>query len=138
MAPFAGASVSAWYVSFISDRFGWKHSSIGIFVACLIQSLLNLLALPTSRNDHSKKCNEANRKTSLRDLLKIEGVKEIVISVFFLKFARYVLYMWLPMYLSQWFGFPMATSGYLSSSFYIGAVLGGPVLGLFVEKCNQE
>ena len=142
MAPFAGATMSAWYTSYVSDRYGWKHAGIGILIACLIQSFLNLITLPdisrknAVENISSEKfCND---QTSLIELLKISGVKEIAISVSFLKFARYVLYMWLPMYLSQWFGFAMTTSGYLSSSFYIGAVLGGPFLGLMVEKTKYE
>ena len=142
MAPFTGATVSAWYTSYISDIYGWKHSTIGIFLACLIQSFLNLITMPnvsrkiTAENIKSGKI--LNDQLTLMELLYIDGVKEIAISVSFLKFTRYVLYMWLPMYLSQWFGFSMITSGYLSSSFYIGALLGGPFLGLMVEKTKFE
>ena len=70
---------------------------------------------------------------SLVQLLKIPGVMKVLLSVTFLKFTRYVLYMWLPLLLSQWYGFSMLQAGLISSWFYVGAALGGPGLGYLLS-----
>ena len=132
-APFAGATLSSYLVSFISDRFGWRHSTIWIFLACFLLSLTCKIVLAKHqreiKNEKPKEEDSHEEDYSLFHLLKIPGVMRILVSVTCLKFARYVLYMWLPLLLSQWYGFSMLQAGLTSSWFYVGAALGGPGLG---------
>ena len=114
-----------------------------IFIACVVLSTLNMIILSTVQDnvdtdDTLEPCNGGESNTSLVELLSMPGVRQTVVSVFFLKFARYIFYMWLPMLLSEGFGYTMTMSGYLSSVFYIGAVFGGPILGLALTNINRN
>ena len=135
-APFAGATLSSYFVSFISDRLGWRHSTIWIFLACFLLSFICKIVLAKNRREiktGQKEEDYLHDDYSLVQLLKIPGVMKVLLSVTFLKFTRYVLYMWLPLLLSQWYGFSMLQAGLISSWFYVGAALGGPGLGYLLS-----
>ena len=132
-APYAGATLSSYVVSFISDTYGWRYSPIWIFVPCLSVSIIAKSVLSKKEEPMTekteKKPESAPQDHSLGQLLQIPGVKKVLVSVTFLKLARYVLYMWLPLMLSSWYGFTMVQAGTLNCCFYMGAAIGGPGLG---------
>ena len=131
-APYAGATFSSYFVTWISDSYGWRTSPIWIFVPCLLLSITCKVVLVNKKVDNETKPEETDNHT-LVQLLRIPGVLKILVSVTCLKFARYVLYMWLPLLLSQWYGFTMVQAGALNSCFYVGAALGGPGLGILMR-----
>ena len=137
LAPYAGATLSSYVVSFISDTYGWRYSPIWIFIPCLSLSIIAKSVL--SRKEESKtekkekKPESTQQDHSLGQLLQIPGVMKVLVSVTFLKLARYVFYMWLPLMLSQWYGFTMFQAGILNSCFYVGAAIGGPGLGTWMR-----
>ena len=137
LAPYAGATLSSYVVSFISDTYGWRYSPIWIFILCLSLSIIAKSVL--SRKEESKtekkekKPESTQQDHSLGQLLQIPGVMKVLVSVTFLKLARYVFYMWLPLMLSQWYGFTMFQAGILNSCFYVGAAIGGPGLGTWMR-----
>ena len=137
LAPYAGATLSSYVVSFISDTYGWRYSPIWILIPCLSLSIIAKSVL--SRKEESKtekkekKPESTQQDHSLGQLLQIPGVMKVLVSVTFLKLARYVFYMWLPLMLSQWYGFTMFQAGILNSCFYVGAAIGGPGLGTWMR-----
>ena len=126
VAPFAGAAVSAFFVTFISDQYGWRHSTIWIFLACFLMAFICKMTIAQAPTNEGTVAVEKEEEIHLPQLLRIPGVTKILVSVTLLKFSRYVLYMWLPLLLSQGYGFSMVQAGFLSSWFYVGAALGGP------------
>ena len=44
------------------------------------------------------------------------------------------MYLWLPLYLNDHLGYPPLTAGLLSTSFDIGGVAGGPILGCLSDS----
>ena len=44
------------------------------------------------------------------------------------------MYLWLPLYLNDHLGYPPLTAGLLSTSFDIGGVFGGPILGCLSDS----
>ena len=101
---FAGASFSSAFVTYVADRLGWRHSMLPIFIVCLVVSILVLSFLHSKirKRPNATMEQEKSDSSGIVDLLfSINGVPSIALSVFFLKFARYALVMWLPMYLTK-------------------------------------
>ena len=67
-------------------------------------------------------------------LWSIPAVPATTVSVFCLKFVRYCMYMWLPLYLIEHLGYPKVEGGLFSTMFDIGGIIGGPVLGVIVDR----
>ena len=44
------------------------------------------------------------------------------------------MYLWLPLYLNDHLGYPPLTAGLLSTSFDVGGVAGGPILGYLSDS----
>lgn len=137
IAPYAGATVSTALVTYIADRHGWRWSMTPILIICALFSILVLFILrPGSVQPSSRKIASQDMKSL--DLLKLPGVSQITVTVFFLKFARYSLFLWLPIYLTQALSFSMIHAGMATSAFQIGAALGGPIVGVWVDKCIDK
>ena len=62
-APYAGATFSAAFVSYLTDLYGWRHSLLPIFVPCTIVSILVFVAMPNGslKNDSSAKKSNNDR-----------------------------------------------------------------------------
>ena len=70
----------------------------------------------------------------LASLWSIPGVSATAASVFCLKFVRYCMYMWLPLYLIEHLGYPKIEGGLFSTMFDVGGIVGGPALGILVDR----
>ena len=75
--------------------------------------------------------NMSKEYTETRDLFQIFPllVPELTVSVFCLKFVRYCMYLWLPMYLMEHLGYSAVQGGAFSAAYDVGGVIGGPLLG---------
>ncbi len=51
-------------------------------------------------------------QSSLRELWSVPGVKELSAAVFCLKFVRYCMYMWLPLYFVEHLGYSRTLVSY--------------------------
>lgn len=134
-APYMGASFSASLVSYVADHHGWRHSIIPIAVPCFLASfaVYHFLKVPTHPVEKSKIHREP-----VKELLYMPGVIQLILSVFLLKFSRYSFHMWLPIYLVQGLSFTMMEAGVGSTAFHIGAALGGPLVGFWVDKTHNK
>ena len=94
-APYAGASFSSAFITYISDRYGWRHSMTPIFVLCSVVSIFVIFIVPPETQQAKKHITasstdpEKKNPSSICELFKINGVSAIASAVFFLKFARY-------------------------------------------------
>ena len=93
-APYAGASFSSAFITYVSDRLGWRHSMTPIFVICSVVSLFVVFIVPSETEQTKKHINassvdsEKKNTSSIIGLFKINGVSAIASAVFFLKFVR--------------------------------------------------
>ena len=79
---------------------------------------------------------EANSSESLGilEVCRLKKVPELLVAVICVKFVRYCLYMWLPMYLHEALKYSKAQAGMLSTTFEIGGVLGSALIGVFINR----
>ena len=83
----------------------------------------------TNNNDKEKK-----RNGSLWSILKIPCVLQLAGAMFCLKFVRYFMAMWLPLYLFQHLGYTKLEAGLFSTMFDIGGIVGTPLQGILLDK----
>ena len=60
------------------------------------------------------------------------GVPEVTLAGFCLKFARYALYMWLPLFLTNHLNYSFMEAGIISAAFDIGGAV-----RIFKSMCTQ-
>ena len=140
-APYAGASFSSALVSYISDRVGWRHSMTPILIICMVWSVFVGIFLKSGSYDGTSKKEPpigVRKEQKMLDILQIDGLIQVTWAVFFLKFVRYALYMWLPMYLNQGLKYSMINAGLVSTIFHFGAAFGGPIVGYLVDKSSNR
>ena len=63
-----------------------------------------------SRSPSRSPAKKASQSQHIRSLWSIPGVPATATSVFCLKFVRYCMYMWLPLYLIEHLGYPKVYS----------------------------
>eukprot|EP00088_Acartia_fossae_P005706 TRINITY_DN12577_c0_g1_i1.p1 TRINITY_DN12577_c0_g1~~TRINITY_DN12577_c0_g1_i1.p1 ORF type:complete len:424 (+),score=63.33 TRINITY_DN12577_c0_g1_i1:653-1924(+) len=73
-------------------------------------------------------------KISVMSLIKTVAVKELCITMFCLKFVRFMMYLWLPLYLKKTLGYTNMQAGILSTMFDLGGIFGSPLLGITLDK----
>ena len=54
--------------------------------------------------------------------------------MFCLKFVRYMMYMWLPLYLVDELSYTKMRAGMFSTIFDMGGIVGSPLLGLVLDR----
>ena len=103
---------------------------LGVFFMLRLPSELNIEIPGKSQ------ITEANSSESLGilEVCRLKKVPELLVAVICVKFVRYCLYMWLPMYLHEALKYSKAQAGMLSTTFEIGGVLGSALIGVFINR----
>jgi sugar phosphate permease len=84
-----------------------------------------LITNSTAKND---------KVLSFSEVIRLNLVPELVVTVICVKLVRYCLYMWLPMYLHEALKYSKSQAGMLSTTFEIGGVLGSALIGVFINR----
>jgi sugar phosphate permease len=114
--------------------------SLIVFVIGLL--VFSTLRTPSELNIEIPGKTQATEATSgenveplgVLDVCRLEKVPELLVAVICVKFVRYCLYMWLPMYLHEALKYSKSQAGMLSTTFEIGGVLGSALIGVFINK----
>jgi len=72
------------------------------------------------------------------DAMKIPGVIEFSLCLFFAKLVSYTFLFWLPNYISSTSGFDGKSSATLSTFFDVGGIIGGIIAGLISDKSGMS
>lgn len=136
-APFAGAAVSAAIVSYISDRSGWRSSILPICLSGLVTAVLVHVLLPVPKVPKVQS-DQQNTVKDISSVWSIKAVPDITVAAFNLKFVRYALYMWLPLYLTESLAYSKTNAGLMSAVFDIGGAVGGPLIGHLADKSKNK
>merc|ERR1719319_733473 len=81
-----------------------------------------------------EKIASLSESQSLLSLTKIPCVPQLATSLFCLKFVRYCMAMWLPLYLLEHLGYSKLQAGMFSTVFDIGGIVGSPLLGVILDR----
>jgi sugar phosphate permease len=126
--------------TFLLAHHGWR-AAFGVPAAWLTLMAIAVLALLPERAPQAAVASDPaaagarhERGVPLRRLLATPVLLSYGACYFCLKLIRYSLLFWLPYYLHKSVGFSQVTSGYLSTSFEIGGVLGSIGIGYLSDR----
>lgn len=137
-----GASVGPYIMGYIMTGGGtWNrgYRSIAVIQAALMIVLFFSLPLWKERPAASGESGKAEeiRELSLKDVLRILGVKEILICFFCYCALEQTTGLWASSYLTLYKGVPAETAAKYASMFFIGITLGRAVSGFVTMKLND-
>lgn len=144
-ATFAGGLGGTAISAVMLDNHGWRSVFwVPSLFTGITAILLLLIRIPSrSQKDVTDETSSTEggkhedtpvaAKRSLYALLTIHGVKELALVMFCLKFVRYVMYMWLPLYMLQHLGLSKLQAGLFSTVFDVGGIVGSPVVGFLLD-----
>lgn len=148
-APYAGAVAGTALAVYLAEAVHWRVVFVPAALAGVAASALVWARLSTpaelgidvpgkasssgSSNNNEEKDGGA-APASFAALWSVPAVRELSASVFFLKFVRYCMYMWLPMYLVEHLGYSSALGGAFSLAFDVGGIVGGPAVGVLLDR----
>ncbi|GFY52478.1 glucose-6-phosphate exchanger SLC37A2 [Trichonephila inaurata madagascariensis] len=92
-----------------------------------------LIAKSTESEKHSTK-----KAITFWDALRIPGVIEFSLCLFFSKLVSYTFLFWLPRYLDSTTGLGSQSSAYLSIAFDVGGILGGIIAGTISDHTGAS
>ena len=81
---------------------------------------------------------ELEAAPSLLAISRLPCVRQLAAAMFSLKFVRYCMAMWLPLYLLEHLGYTQLQAGIFSTVFDLGGILGSPLLGLLLDTRLPE
>ena len=118
---------------------GWRSVSLPPAVAAVITAALisQLLLSPAEAGISVPGKSERSQVTRSRDTLltiaRVPCVKQLAAAMFSLKFVRYCMAMWLPLYLLEHLGYSKLQAGMFSTVFDVGGIIGSPGLGVILD-----
>lgn len=145
-ATFAGGLGGTAISAVMLDNHGWRSvfwlPSLFTGITAILLLLIRIPSRSEDVTDETGSSTEGGKhedtpvatKRSLYALLTIHGVKELALVMFCLKFVRYVMYMWLPLYMLQHLGLSKLQAGLFSTVFDVGGIVGSPVVGFLLDQ----
>ena len=147
-ATFAGGLAGTGLASALLQYSGWRSvglppSALTVLVSLLVSLLLSSpaergLSVPGKTGGSPQAKHGETSRESLLSLARIPCVLELSSAMFSLKFVRYCMALWLPLYLLEALGYDKLQAGMFSTVFDIGGIIGAPVLGLALDRFAQE
>jgi OPA family sugar phosphate sensor protein UhpC-like MFS transporter len=119
--------------TFALGRFGWRYA---FFVPAAGLGLVALFVVWGIPREHTQSRAQLERPawTELRAVLRLPILYSYGACYFCIKLIRYSLLFWLPFYLHTAHGFDEVESGYLSTAFEVGGVLGCVAVGYVSDR----
>lgn len=140
-----GASVGPYIMSYaLTGGLGWAMGYRYIAVLQIILTAILLFSLPLWKGQTAilkagETVNgEADQLLSLREIVKIEGAKEVMIAFFCYCALEQTTGLWASSYLVLWKGIDTQTAAGYASLFFIGITAGRAVSGFLTIKLNDN
>ena len=147
-ATFAGGLAGTGLASALLQYSGWRSvglppSALTVLVSLLVSLLLSSpaergLSVPGKTGGSPQAKHGEISRESLLSLARIPCVLELSSAMFSLKFVRYCMALWLPLYLLEALGYDKLQAGMFSTVFDIGGIVGAPVLGIALDRFASE
>ena len=132
-----GTAISPFIMSFcLTHGFRWNRGylSVGVFQVVLTLALFVSLPLWKKRNEEEKATAKAH---SLRDLVKISGVKMLMLAFFGYCAVEATAGLWASSYLAEYRAVDAETAARFASLFYLGITGGRFLSGLVSERIGD-
>ena len=91
-----------------------------------------------SENDDVVASSKSNKPISFCAALRIPGVVEFSLCLFFAKLVSYTFLFWLPNYISSTSGLDAKSSAKLSTFFDVGGIIGGIIAGVVSDRSGMS
>lgn len=135
-----GGVVATALATYLLARYGWRAAFFTPALCMLAVGILIWIALPSSRSAQAAQSASdapAPATNAKAQPLELGLIFSYGACYFCLKLIRYSLLFWLPFYLHTEAGFGEEESGYLSTSFEIGGVVGSIGLGALSDRAMR-
>ena len=132
-----GTAISPFIMSFcLAHGFRWNRGylSVGVFQVVLTLALFVSLPLWKKRNEEEKATAKAH---SLRELIKISGVKMLMLAFFGYCAVEATAGLWASSYLAEYHAVDAETAARFASLFYLGITGGRFFSGLVSERIGD-
>ena len=123
------------------DYSGWRSVGLPPAIVALATAALLAAALATPQerdfivSENTSPSKDAlPSQSSVRELACLPSVPSLAAAMFCLKFVRYCLYMWLPLYLLEELHYTKLQAGVFSTVFDLGGILGSALLGIYLDR----
>jgi sugar phosphate permease len=126
--------------TFALAKLGWRSAFFVPALGLAVVALLVLWGIPQAPVDASSHSDRALASPwgPLRTVLRMPLLYSYGACYFCIKLIRYSLLFWLPFYLHTAIGFDEIESGYLSTGFEVGGVLGCIVVGYLSDRSTRS
>jgi sugar phosphate permease len=129
----AATALATWLLAHYGWRAAFRVPALWLFAVALLVLTLLRARSPTS----VPRVGEPHLPAPWRAVLRMPALYSYGACYFCIKLIRYSLLFWLPYYLHTAAGFDEVASGYLSTAFEIGGVVGTVVIGYASDRFAQ-
>lgn len=135
-----GASLGPYIISYaLRTNGGWKFGYRYVGVLQIIIVIFVFLSLPAwKKNESVDKSDESMENLTFIDILKIKGVKELMIVMFCYCALEQTIGLWAGSYFNIYLGFDVDIAARLAAFSFIGVTIGRAVSGFVSIKLNDE
>ena len=140
-SSYAGGLGGAALTASMLEYNGWRSVGLPPAIIAVICGLLifSLLSTPEERGvtvpgKTVQTVETRVESDSLLDISSVPCVHQVVAAVFTLKFVRYSMTMWLPLYLLEHLGYSKLQAGMFSTVYDIGGIFGTLLNGLLLDR----
>jgi len=144
-ATYSGGLGGTALAAALLEMSGWRSVSLppaimagltAVFVHFALRSPVEkgVLVPGKAQKTPQEKIDSLSQSQSLMSLACMPCVPQLAASLFCLKFVRYCMALWLPLYLLEHLGYSKLQAGMFSTVFDIGGIFGSPLLGLFLDR----
>jgi sugar phosphate permease len=124
--------------SFALGHFGWRSAFFVPACGLALVALLVLWGVPRGSVQSRGPTEHVSGTSALRAALRMPLLYSYGACYFCIKLIRYSLLFWLPFYLHTANGFDEVASGYLSTGFEVGGVLGCIAVGYASDRSTRS
>lgn len=134
-----GATIGPYIMGYAITNNNWNTGYRYISIIQIVLTAILFLSLPLwNKNDEKNKEKISTKVLSLKEIIKIDGTKEIMICFFCYCAIEATTGLWASSYLNIYKGADIKTAASFGSLFYIGITVGRAISGFITMKLNDN
>lgn len=141
-----GASVGPYIMSYALTKGTWRTGYRYIFIIQVVLTLLIVMSIPLWKinskfqkdSDASKTSEEQYKPLSLKQIVNIKGVKEVMLTFFCYCALEQTAGLWASSYLVLYKGMSEERAARFAGLFFIGITIGRAISGFITFKLNDR
>eukprot|EP01135_Chromosphaera_perkinsii_P001573 Nk52_evm43s207 gene=Nk52_evmTU43s207 len=137
-----GGLIGTWFTVIFLNAYGWRMAFVPPSIVVLVITAIQYCMIKSPKEAGVESPNAISRSQSAEqlsisfyELLCIPSVTPVSVCYFCVKFIRYSLLMWLPLYFYSKLGYTQGESAMLAITFEVGGSFGSPFLGFISSLC---